>query len=102
MDLFGLIRVEVFVLLPVFLYFLFCKNSGRSLYTGRGSRWHSFERYSSKLCISDYFYPIKYLLAKKVVRAAQEKSRKAREKLKNDSEVVFTSQKVVTKIILLV
>lgn len=38
-------------------------------------------------------------MAKKVVRAAQEKSRKAREKLKNDSEVVFTSQKVVTKII---
>lgn len=36
MDLFGLIRVEVFVLLPVFLYFLLCKNSGRSLYTGRG------------------------------------------------------------------
>lgn len=37
-------------------------------------------------------------MAKKVVRAAQEKSRKAREKLKNESEVIFTSQKV-TKII---
>ncbi|XP_066256626.1 rifampicin phosphotransferase-like [Euwallacea similis] len=80
MDLFSVLSMQLILLLPVVIYFLFFKkNSGRSIYSGR-----------------DIFYPIKYFLANRVVRAAQQKCEKGREKLRHkrtEPGVCFTFQK---------
>ncbi|XP_066149051.1 rifampicin phosphotransferase-like [Euwallacea fornicatus] len=80
MDLFSVLSMQLILLLPVVIYLLFFKrNNGRSVYSGR-----------------DIFYPIKYFLANRVVKAVQQKSRKGREKVRHnhvEPGINFTSQK---------
>ncbi|XP_050301904.1 putative phosphoenolpyruvate synthase isoform X2 [Anthonomus grandis grandis] len=77
MDLFSILSVEAFLFVPFVVYFL-VYGGGRSLYKGR-----------------DIFYPIKYYLAKKVVKSVQLKSKKIREPLLRDGlepEVTFSTK----------
>jgi len=81
MVLYSILRLETFLVVPFVIYFLFFKkNDGRSLYSNR-----------------DFFYPVKFYLAKKVVRKCQEKRRKNREKYgyNHELDMKFSAKKLV-------
>ncbi|XP_076267913.1 rifampicin phosphotransferase-like [Rhynchophorus ferrugineus] len=64
MDLYNLLNIQLFLIIPFVCYVLFFrKNNGRNIYTNR-----------------DLFYPIKYYLSRSRVKDIQESRKKKREK----------------------